>query len=92
MRKHLEGKGKVRRELAVLSTAYAAATFFDALIHPDVYKSVGLDPVEAKRIAYKNPHRREMLKLSNERLMGFFDDVGLLTPRATTIYKKIHVL
>lgn len=92
LRQAMEGLGRPRREAAAIGTAVVASVIFDALIHPDVYRVVGLDPQRAKAIAYHNPHRQEMMRLGNERLMGFFQDVGLLTPAAQKIYRRVHAL
>lgn len=48
------------------------------LVHPKVYLSVGLDPIEAYRTAMANPHYHESLRWAGERVVGFLDDAGLI--------------
>lgn len=92
VRKHLENMGPKRRHLSALTTAIVAAIIIDSLVCKDVYAAVGLDPDEAKKVASANPHRREMMKLGAERLMGFFNDIGFLTPEARLIYRRAAIL
>ncbi|ATE52568.1 MULTISPECIES: AurF N-oxygenase family protein [Actinosynnema] len=49
-----------------------------SLIHPEVYRAVGLDPVEAARAAAGNPQWRETIRWAGERVVAFLDEVGLV--------------
>ncbi len=49
-----------------------------ALISPRVYSAVGLDPAGAVAAARASTHRREVMRMSAERLTGFLDEIGVL--------------
>jgi hypothetical protein len=49
-----------------------------SLIHPEVYRSVGLDPKATKKIALANPHHQRTLRWAGEKVVTAFDDAGLL--------------
>jgi hypothetical protein len=59
-----------------------------ALIHPDVYVAVGLDPRAAKRAAFTNPAYQETLGWMGERAIGFLDEQGLIGPAERRIYRR----
>ena len=48
------------------------------LIHPDVYRSVGLDPREARRVALASPCHRETIRYGGEKIMAFLAENGLV--------------
>jgi hypothetical protein len=48
------------------------------LISPQVYRSVGLDPRQARQVALRNPHFRESLRYGGEKIVAFLDDAGLI--------------
>ncbi|MET7437665.1 diiron oxygenase [Streptomyces sp. NPDC005568] len=61
-------------------TAVSAFVALGQRIHRDVYRAVGLDPVRARREARGNPHYRETLRWSGEKLVAFLEDVGMIGP------------
>lgn len=67
-----------------LALALAAPLLVGLMIHPDVYRAVGLDPDEARRTARANPHHRESLRWMGERLVGFLTEAGMIRGRLTT--------
>ena len=48
------------------------------LINPLVYRSVGLDPRAASAAALANPHYRESLRFSGQKIVPFLADNGLI--------------
>lgn len=52
-------------------------------IHPQVYRSVGIDPREGRRAARSNPHYRETLQWMSARMLRFFEDAGMVRGRLT---------
>lgn len=74
-----------RLEMAVNRVALAAATpmLVRMMIHPDVYRTVGLDPKQARRAARANPHHRESLRWMGERLVSFLAETGMIKGRLT---------
>jgi hypothetical protein len=58
--------------------AYVAYVVCRSLINPRVYLAVGLDPREARRVALANPHFRETIRFSGEKIMPFLREAGLV--------------
>jgi hypothetical protein len=79
-----------QEQRAVLATvAYYIAT---SLVHPDVYRSVGLDPKVAKRVARNNEHYTEKLRNAASGLTEFLNDVGLIGGPSVRLWKKANLL
>lgn len=74
----MDQASRADKAMARLITARAAYAIATHLVHPDCYAAVGLDPREARRTARANPWHRETLRWSARRLVGFFDEVGLM--------------
>ena len=86
--------GLSRPQLA-LHRALTAQTAFmvsRTLVNPRVYAAVGLDPKEAKRAAFTNPHYRETLAWMGERVVGFLDEQGLIGPTQRKIWQRSLLL
>ncbi len=79
-----------RRQLAWHRFVTAQTAFMVArtLINPGVYTAVGLDPREAKRAAFTNPHYRETLAWMGERVVGFLDEQGLIGPAERPVWQR----
>lgn len=70
-------------------TAYIVAR---NLISPEVYRSVGLDPAQARRAALANPHHRETIRFGGEKVVAFFAGEGLIGPPATGLWRRSFLL
>ena len=83
-----------RSELAIarLLTARAAYVVADQLIHPGVYAAVGIDPAQGKAAADANPNFRETRRWAASRLVGFFDDVGLMAGPGMLLWRRIGLV
>jgi hypothetical protein len=67
--------------------------FFQFLFtNPVPYRRVGLDPREARRIARRSPHRRDVQVLGFAPLAAFLDDVGLMGPIARRLWRRTRFL
>ena len=62
------------------------------LIHPEVYRSVGLDPAEARRAALANPAHHETLRYGGEKLVAFLLGAGMIGPPATCLWRRAHLI
>ncbi|MEU4236951.1 diiron oxygenase [Actinoplanes sp. NPDC026619] len=70
------GKGRlVFDKLVIGRAAYLCGTH---LIHPNVYKSVGIRPSDGYRAAMANPYFQETIRWSGERVVTYLDDLGLI--------------
>ncbi|GAB3284768.1 AurF N-oxygenase family protein [Parasphingorhabdus pacifica] len=59
-------------------TALVSFCIVYSLINPRVYKSVGLRPRDAHQVAWENPHFRNTMNWSGEKIMSFLDEAGLI--------------
>jgi P-aminobenzoate N-oxygenase AurF len=92
IREHLSGVSARGRQLPALVVAIAAHVIVSAMVNPGVYTAAGLDPIRARRAAASSEHRKAMMRTSSAHLMHFISDVGLLTPAAARIYRRLHML
>lgn len=92
IREHLAGVTERRRRASALVIAVAAGVIVTSMVNPGVYAAAGLDPVRAQRAAAASEHRRTMLRTSSAHLMRFLSEVGLLTPSAARVYRRLHML
>jgi hypothetical protein len=77
----VRGMSELRKwELPYQRWLIAAVSFSitRSLINPRVYTAVGLDPKHAGHVARHNPHFRETLRWSGERIMKFLDEAGMV--------------
>lgn len=62
------------------------------LISPEVYRSVGLDPAEARRAALANPAHRETIRYGSEKIVAFLREAGMIGPPATHLWRRAHMI
>jgi hypothetical protein len=81
VRHQLEGLS--RRQLVWHQTVTAQTCFLvaRALVNPEAYRSVGIDPREGRRAALGNPHYRATMQWMGEKPLAFLRESGLL-PRS----------
>jgi hypothetical protein len=79
-------------ELTRLASAQTARVVARSLIGPEVYASVGLDPVYAVELARTSPHRRDVMRQSAKRLMDFLDEIGLLQGPSRRLWRASGLL
>ncbi len=63
-----------------------------ALVNPDVYRAVGLDPREARRVALANPHYQQTLAWMGEKVTPYLDGLGLIPAHQRPLWKKSLLL
>jgi hypothetical protein len=62
------------------------------LISPEVYRSVGLDPAEARRVALANPAHHETIRYGSEKIVAFLREAGMIGPPATHLWRRAHMI
>ncbi|HEY0530068.1 MAG TPA: diiron oxygenase [Actinoplanes sp.] len=71
------GRGRLAFDKVVIGrAAYLCGT---RLIHPAVYRSVGIDPAAGRKAAWGNPHHRETLRWAAERVVAYLSSLGLVS-------------
>ncbi|SEG80870.1 P-aminobenzoate N-oxygenase AurF [Thermomonospora echinospora] len=81
-----------RRRFAAAGIARFTSFIPAMLIHPSVYRAVGLDPGRARRAAAESPHRRAVWAWAMRRCTRFFDEVGFLDGRGRRIWDRAGLL
>ncbi|MBM2616522.1 diiron oxygenase [Actinoplanes sp. LDG1-06] len=76
-------------KLVIGRAAYLCGT---RLIHPAVYKSVGVAPADGWRAARENPHFRETLRWAGERVVAFLGDLDLIDGPGKLLWKRSGLL
>ncbi|MFI6071558.1 diiron oxygenase [Actinoplanes sp. NPDC051343] len=70
------GRARLAFDKVVIGrAAYLCGT---RLIHPAVYRSVGIDPAAGRRAAWANPHYRETLRWAGERVVAYLSSLDLV--------------
>ena len=62
------------------------------LISPEVYRSVGLDPAQARRVALANPAHHETIRYGGEKIVAFLREAGMIGPPATRLWRHAHMI
>jgi hypothetical protein len=77
-----------QRELGRWLTALMAHRIASRLVHPDVYRSVGLDPKQASKVAKANPRYRESLRWTARKLVPFLREQGMIGGPSETLWRR----
>lgn len=81
-------------QLRVQQTLTAQTSFMvaRALVNPEVYRSVGIDPREGRRAALANPHYRATMQWMGEKPLAFLREQGLLPKSQERIWRASLLL
>lgn len=69
---------RAERLIAQTVTAQGAYIMMRSLVHPAVYRSVGLDPAEARRTALGNENYQNTIAWMGEKVMPFLEEQGMV--------------
>lgn len=83
-----------RPQLAYHQAMLAQTSFMvaRALVNPQVYAAVGLDPRSARREALANPHYQDTLAWMGERVTGYLDGLGLVPRHQRGLWRRSLLL
>jgi hypothetical protein len=83
-----------RRRLAFDRVVIARSAYLTGagLVHPNVYKSVGIDPAEGRRAARANPYHRETLRWAGERVVAYLNDLDLIGGPSRALWRRSGLL
>ncbi|TCP49271.1 para-aminobenzoate N-oxygenase AurF [Tamaricihabitans halophyticus] len=88
----MQGMGKVELFYQRLVIALVSFAVVRSIINPRVYKSVGLRPRDARKVALANPHYQETVRWSGERVMSFLTEAGLVGKPFMWLWRKSYLL
>jgi hypothetical protein len=84
------GRGRLLFDKLVIGrAAYLCGT---RLIHPGVYRSVGIDPAAGRRAARANPHFQETIRWSGERVVAYLDELDLIAGPGVPLWRRSGLL
>ncbi|MFL6108369.1 MAG: AurF N-oxygenase family protein [Marmoricola sp.] len=78
LEKSVRGMNRRERLWHQSMTAQIAYATMRSLVHPDVYASVGIDPMEGRRAALGNPHYRATIAWMGEKVVPYLDEQGMI--------------
>ncbi|MHA6796517.1 AurF N-oxygenase family protein [Pseudonocardia bannensis] len=61
------------------------------LVHPEVYRSVGIDPKVGRKAALTNPNYQETLRWSARKLVPFLREQGIIGGPSEIFWRKAHL-
>lgn len=62
------------------------------LVHPDVYRSVGIDPEVGRKAALGNPHWQDSLRWAARKLVPFLREQGLIGGPTEILWRKANLV
>ena len=82
-------QGLNRRQLLWHQAVTAQTCFMlaRALVNPEIYRSVGIDPAEGRRTALGNPHYRETMQWMGEKPLAFVRQNDLLPKHQEKVWR-----
>ncbi|WP_018683456.1 AurF N-oxygenase family protein [Actinokineospora enzanensis] len=80
--------GRAQREWHRLATAATAVSVVDALVHPRVYRSVGIDPRVGRAVARANPYFRETRRWMTEKVVAFLRETDLIGGPSAAVWRR----
>lgn len=83
---------RAERAWARYLTARIAFVVARNLIHPEVYRSVGIDPKAGRAAALANPNHQETLRWSARKLIPFLREQGLVGGPSELLWKRAHLI
>lgn len=75
--------------LVIARSAYLTGR---ALIHPEVYRAVGIDPSEGRRVAWANPYHRDTLRAAGRKVVTYLDELGLIGGPGVRLWQRSGLL
>jgi hypothetical protein len=85
--RQVASSSKPRKLYCQIVVGRAAYTVTHALINPQAYAAVGLDPARAGAAAWANPHFRETLRWAGTRVTTYLQELGLIEGPARRLWR-----
>nr|WP_239151523.1 diiron oxygenase [Virgisporangium aurantiacum] len=90
--RQVENAGPVTLAYSRMVIARAAASVVSRLVHPDVYRSVGIDPSIGRRAALANPQFRATLSWSASKAVAYLESLNLIDGPSRRIWRRAHLI
>src|SRR4051812_6663364 len=90
--RQVRAAGRARLTFDRLVIGRAAYLCGTRLIHPAVYRSVGIEPAEGRRLARANPHFQETLRWAGERVVTYLGDLDLIGGPGRPLWRRSGLL
>jgi hypothetical protein len=84
------GRGRLAFDKLVIGrAAYLCGT---RLIHPAVYRSIGLPPAQGRKLAAENPYFTETVRWAGERVVAYLEDLDLIDGPGRPLWRRSGLL
>jgi len=83
--------GKIQRAIAKRDALLSTSIIIWELVHPDVYKNVGLPP-EALQMAKNNPNRARIKREMSQELVDFLSDIDVIDDRFASKWRAAGLM
>ncbi len=83
--------GKFRRSMARRYGLLSTRTIIWQLVHPDIYKNLGLPP-EARAMAKNNPHRARIKREMSAQLVEFLTEIDIVDGKAAPKWRAAGLM
>lgn len=83
--------GKFRRSMARRYGLLATRTIVWQLVHPDIYKNLGL-PAEAPHLAKTNPHRKKIRREMSAELVAFLSETDIVDEKVASKWRAAGLM
>jgi hypothetical protein len=84
------GRGRLAFDKLVIGrAAYLCGT---RLIHPAVYRSIGLTPAQGRKLAAENPYFTETVRWAGERVVAYLEDLDLIDGPGRPLWRRSGLL
>jgi P-aminobenzoate N-oxygenase AurF len=88
----LPGLSRWQRAVGRYLTARIAFLVARNLVHPEVYRSVGIDPEDGHKAAPANPYWQETLRWAARKLVPFLREHGLIGGPSEVLWRRADLV
>ena len=90
--RQVEGASRAGMAYSRLIIGRAANSIVARLVHPDLYRAVGIDPKVGRATAMNNPNFRATLRWAGQRATGYLGELGLIGGPGKLLWRHAGLL
>jgi hypothetical protein len=90
--RQIEGASRAGLAYSRLIIGRAANSIVNRLVHPNLYRAVGLDPKVGRAAAMSNPNFRATLRWAGQRASGYLGELGLIGGPGRLLWRRSGLL